>query len=149
MWEVPVITIQNGNWYRITPTYVGSTGPIPFLKYLVRDHPHVCGKYVLNSRWSTSFTGSPPRMWEVLVQFVIIKPLPGITPTYVGSTKVLRHFGKTSRDHPHVCGKYLGGLSEKLPLIGSPPRMWEVHIYAAYIYILYRITPTYVGSTNL
>ena len=65
VWEVHQQFYISSFVLGITPTCVGSTLSYSFTSSLQKDHPHVCGKYVLNSRWSTSFTGSPPRVWEV------------------------------------------------------------------------------------
>ena len=51
------------------------------------------------------------------------------------------------QDHPHVCGKYRTGWLKYNGSWGSPPRMWEVPKGDSKITKMFRITPTYVGST--
>ena len=93
------------------------------------DHPHVCGKY--------------------LKRYPSLKKSNGITPTYVGSTVVRKQDHTCLKDHPHVCGKYLGVQFDNVNYMGSPPRMWEVLLYKIHIDTILRITPTYVGSTDI
>ena len=126
MWEVLILYSFGVTIFRITPTCVGSTKEDGYTMPIVWDHPHVCGKYKYCNFYLPFVEGSPPRVWEVLIQFVIIKPLPGITPTCVGSTYLQYKANLKVKDHPHVCGKYV----EKVETIdideGSPPRVWEV-----------------------
>ena len=147
MWEVPVITIQNGNWYRITPTYVGSTRLTRPYRTISRDHPHVCGKYSQAKEVNIAIKGSPPRMWEVPRGLVLAKVAYGITPTYVGSTTYKHLNTQQAQDHPHVCGKYHKLRCQVTGNLGSPPRMWEVQKRTSSGSSFKRITPTYVGST--
>ena len=88
-------------------------------------------------------------MWEVRNRSGRLYFSRGITPTYVGSTNLRFIYPIACKDHPHVCGKYtLSLISWVLPL-GSPPRMWEVHIDLSACFFSHGITPTYVGSTVL
>ena len=47
MWEVPIKKASMELLKGITPTYVGSTFTLFIFKFNIKDHPHVCGKYVL------------------------------------------------------------------------------------------------------
>ena len=67
MWEVHAkLDIAPDDW-GITPTYVGSTFPLVVITTYNWDHPHVCGKYKADTALQQAKTGSPPRMWEVLL----------------------------------------------------------------------------------
>ena len=87
----------------------------------------MCGKYSSSSSMSNHLQGSPPRVWEVRINEYDERKTLGITPTCVGSTRVLKLGSLVPKDHPHVCGKYkLLNLLNSFSL-GSPPRVWEVH----------------------
>ena len=68
MWEVRVIYTSNAFDRGITPTYVGSTLIQLARERVMRDHPHVCGKYLHICVPYLYVLGSPPRMWEVQQQ---------------------------------------------------------------------------------
>ena len=106
VWEV--LTLLNIYWKpcRITPTCVGSTILSDISAFNLRDHPHVCGKYLFITNNKKYYLGSPPRVWEV--QEFPSRPFNrrGITPTCVGSTSFIHERISCIWDHPHVCGKY-------------------------------------------
>ena len=86
MWEVHFTRYTWRHRFRITPTYVGSTYAQLFRHIIIRDHPHVCGKYSPYQPKFKAVKGSPPRMWEVQGYWI--------------------NFHQVIQDHPHVCGKY-------------------------------------------
>ena len=147
MWEVQLFSFQGTTILGITPTYVGSTLLIYLLNYPCKDHPHVCGKYLVHLQTYQRYEGSPPRMWEVPGKDRWETLEQGITPTYVGSTFSKAMEYTITRDHPHVCGKYAEMAINDLINEGSPPRMWEVLSFQGSVFAYHRITPTYVGST--
>ena len=53
------------------------------------------------------------------------------------------------QDHPHIHGEYikLVGLTAVTP--GSPPHTWGIRLSGKLLNSLVRITPTYMGNTNL
>src|SRR4051794_5685340 len=71
---------------RITPTRVGSTGPMPTRARRCRDHPHARGEYTHADQILVSQSGSPPRAWGAPVEHGVVELLHRITPTRVGST---------------------------------------------------------------
>ena len=149
MWVVQDYSVSVTIFMRITPTYVGST--LQYTLYIlgIWDHPHVCGQY--SHQWYSRHLplGSPPRMWVVHHLFYFPENQPRITPTYVGSTRYQYTHWQENQDHPHVCGQYQMYFRKKQNMVGSPPRMWVVHVSQQYHRLKDRITPTYVGSTKL
>ena len=108
----------------ITPTCVGTTGIETVFNGIVRDHPHVCGDYLVRPSTSSRIWGSPPRVWGLHGCGQRPCDLHGITPTCVGTTASFRSTDSDIRDHPHVCGDYIvSGLTTALNQ-GSPPRVW-------------------------
>ena len=95
VWEVRGINKVKVVKKGITPTCVGSTLKRRQPLLLLEDHPHVCGKYLIDVYGMCICMGSPPRVWEVLLNFFEKVFLTGITPTCVGSTMI--HFIKVSR----------------------------------------------------
>ena len=87
----------------------------------------MCGKYAYIKYLNDEIVGSPPRVWEVLISTCVAFSFIGITPTCVGSTGILYFNVSNPEDHPHVCGKYMFNFLNIVPLLGSPPRVWEVH----------------------
>ena len=87
-------------------------------------------------------------MWVVQPLLYDYDQMHRITPTYVGSTKFIFDNHEKLRDHPHVCGQYVGRLLKGLTGLGSPPRMWVVQESPFRVVYTDRITPTYVGSTD-
>ena len=148
MWEVHKEIYLIKNTLGITPTYVGSTIWSSQVLFFFWDHPHVCGKYIKLLSTIQAKLGSPPRMWEVLKKNINVTLCSRITPTYVGSTNFTPLITPSIKDHPHVCGKYYQYNGIVVVVLGSPPRMWEVLVVEEQETRIYRITPTYVGSTK-
>ena len=112
-----------------------------------RDHPHMCGEYLVTTGIICSGRGSPPHVWGILVISHNFLLLSRITPTCVGNTKKISTTGHVSRDHPHMCGEYIlqrdVGHGEK----GSPPHVWGIRKHSPLFRSPSRITPTCVGNT--
>ena len=73
----------------------------------------------------------------------------GITPTYVGNTVREPEALSFLEDHPHLRGEHAENTSALTDAWGSPPLTWGTpggHVPYA---IMQRITPTYVGNTQL
>ena len=111
----------------ITPAYAGSITGRKNNRSYRQDHPRVCGKYHVYAPTFKVFKGSPPRMREVFNFIINIFPHVGITPAYAGSMLFVFYVTACKWDHPRVCGKYYRDPRQKVPLLGSPPRMREVY----------------------
>ena len=88
-------------------------------------------------------------MWGIRLSIAYLNGCIGITPTYVGNTRLVFREFEHDEDHPHVCGEYKTGNDTKNGTTGSPPRMWGILVVFAVRAFGYGITPTYVGNTVL
>ncbi len=129
MWGIPVSVKIRYLYTGITPTYVGNTLNRNNLVGVLEDHPHVCGEYCKALTRTSSFKGSPPRMWGILIKNFCRSWILRITPTYVGNTLFLTQNQRIVRDHPHVCGEYYITARVAISVVGSPPRMWGIHCF--------------------
>ena len=49
--------------------------------------------------------------------------------------------------HPHACGEYVSPIFIFPSFIGSPPRVWGIHVTGGRVVAPRRFTPTRVGNT--
>ena len=112
-------------------------------------HPHVCGEYPLQGLLGDTVTGSPPRVWGILVSCFLLCSQIRFTPTCVGNTSRTAILRQILAVHPHVCGEYSTGNPPHLDSIGSPPRVWGIPYSRTRSGLLPRFTPTCVGNTKL
>ena len=47
-WGIRTPLLLNRNFFRITPTYMGNTQPVPNYEIPTKDHPHIHGEYSLS-----------------------------------------------------------------------------------------------------
>ena len=52
------------------------------------DHPHIHGEYPIPPTFISSYGGSPPHTWGIPYGIVDAEEVPGITPTYMGNTRM-------------------------------------------------------------
>jgi len=126
MWGIPERDDRSGCDYRFTPTHVGNT-PLTFSGLIIAQvHPHACGEYEVRGDGRKRMAGSPPRMWGILQEGLLLRRRQRFTPTHVGNTDMLNIQAGTVSVHPHACGEYaFVGISPS-SLSGSPPRMWGI-----------------------
>ena len=110
----------------ITPACAGITPRGALMECSGRDHPRVCGNYLIIKSQTAKGAGSPPRVRELLAF-----PSPqifdrGITPACAGITLRRGKAANFTQDHPRVCGNYVhkGYVTADTP--GSPPRVREL-----------------------
>ena len=126
---------------------MGSTGIQ--LSYSTRgpNHSHVCGINHRPHKGNICILESFPRMWDQPALSNVVIVFLRIIPTYVGSTTRSCLGSHSCSNHSHVCG-INGQLSaESICGCESFPRMWDQHYIHDVIYKIFRIIPTYVGST--
>ena len=70
----------------ITPACAGKTSTVPMSKEGLRDHPRVCGKNLGALRLALVVSGSPPRVREKLLFFLMLVEALRITPACAGKT---------------------------------------------------------------
>ena len=88
------------------------------------DHPHAYGDklpfYLLNS----VAEGSSPRVWGQVIVFPPALWAVRIIPTRMGTSQMLTSITGNKGDHPHAYGDKPLVRGEKLPTLGSSPRVW-------------------------
>ncbi len=134
--------------YGITPAYAGNTGDSMRTRTAEQDHPRVCGKYSVRPQTISTERGSPPRMREILVRNERNRMATRITPAYAGNTFGVSFTIFSDWDHPRVCGKYVYNFCINIIILGSPPRMREIHSALHLQPNNTRITPAYAGNTR-
>ena len=140
----PLAALHRG----ITPAYAGKSycsrrrGSDP------QDHPRVCGEKKVWYGVEDIASGSPPRMRGKAQAEQVRRFLNGITPAYAGKS-VSRLLRKASLwDHPRVCGEKGHAGRQKLPRLGSPPRM-RGKVGGGDVFVVdVRITPAYAGKSH-
>ena len=133
---------------RITPTYVGSTKFRSNYGTERWDHPHLRGEHTSGRALLRTTKGSPPPTWGARWGQELPGQLPGITPTYVGSTECWVLYTTQGKDHPHLRGEHYEMRRDLTSLLGSPPPTWGAHSDRGNEAESFGITPTYVGSTQ-
>ena len=107
----------------ITPAYAGKRTKSSRCPPRMWDHPRVCGEKNLCILRRVEIPGSPPRMRGKAPTKTGCSCPGGITPAYAGKRREDCDMGMYDRDHPRVCGEKGHAGRQKLPRLGSPPRM--------------------------
>ena len=89
-------------------------------------HPHACGEYGVECRHLRLGVGSPPRVWGILNDDIVVNGSTRFTPTRVGNTEAGDLGAKFVAVHPHACGEYPEQRFGQTRLVGSPPRVWGI-----------------------
>ena len=193
VWGIPAASCRATSRSRFTPTRVGNTSFAHRLECARPVHPHACGEYfpanprpALRVRFTPTrvgntgksglagraASGSPPRVWGILVAIASSAAPNPVHPHACGEYALWRHPTPwRTTVHPHACGEYgsrrspCGRLVTVHPhacgeyAVGLAPRPWfiQVHPHACGEYAvsgatagpLDRFTPTRVGNTLL
>ncbi len=91
---------------RITPIYMGNTRRHEEAQRHTKDHPHIHGEYGKFQCAQRTTIGSPPYTWGIQTGLIGIAHNNGITPIYMGNTKIYQRHCFGSWDHPHIHGEY-------------------------------------------
>ena len=83
---IPASLMEKKQGARITPACAGNTSDRPESVRQQRDHPRVCGEYVLTGFLTRSKKGSPPRVRGILIWESHEEDTSGITPACAGNT---------------------------------------------------------------
>ena len=136
-------------WHaRIIPTYVGSTSFFMILSPFPSNHSHVCGINDGSAFCPNRNYESFPRMGDQPCLVLRDYSRPRIIPTYVGSTMPRKGRARTVANHSHVCGINVDGIFISNHHGESFPRMWDQRSTGSGPGPIFRIIPTYVGSTT-
>jgi len=153
---------------RFIPTHVGNMPSCPATVSRPPVHPHACGEYVIWSGFTTTPSGSSPRMWGISYSARHLPHCLRFIPTHVGN--ILSCHGSSPRAsvHPHACGEYLGEITpteqvrvhphacgeywmnHRPPIFaaGSSPRMWGISGGPGAGFLFCRFIPTHVGNMD-
>ena len=86
MWEIHDKNDEGTRHDRNTPTNVGNTFQEKNSATAGRKHPHECGKYRADATSICATWETPPRMWEIPLDFFHTPYALRNTPTNVGNT---------------------------------------------------------------
>ena len=132
----------------ITPARAGKTPALRLVNGKGGDHPRACGKDEETYTTKGGKLGSPPRVRERRLTFVLWRSYSRITPARAGKTFLLVDKSCGAKDHPRACGKDCGKSSRDLGIRGSPPRVRERLIFKSLAGTAIRITPARAGKTR-
>ena len=108
---------------RITPAYAGKRTVIFDMRYLLKDHPRLCGEKLHRFGNFRICQGSSPPMRGKASGLQSDKLISRITPAYAGKSQrrlVVVCFGQ---DHPRLCGEKPEQPTHCGTVLGSPPPM--------------------------
>ena len=91
----------------ITPAYAGKSLTNVPIRYILKDHPRLCGEKSPRSAGRTSQAGSPPPMRGKDGFRVPAADRSRITPAYAGKSPLQKPHCCWYRDHPRLCGEKL------------------------------------------
>ena len=111
---------------RITPAYAGKSRFEFFNKFIIWDHPRLCGEKKNISLEMIVILGSPP-------------PMRGKGTSGMGRPR-------QAQDHPRLCGEKSDRSATCFFKSGSPPPMRGKGFRCKPLCHLYRITPAYAGK---
>ena len=108
----------------------------------------MCGEYLKLILEPQTGRGSPPRVrgihdadWSTVRDF-------RITPACAGNTFFESAIGGFYKDHPRVCGEYVGRAGSHNSSKGSPPRVRGILVDTIEDLDMTRITPACAGNTR-
>ena len=113
---------------RITPAYAGKSRFEFFNKFIIWDHPRLCGEKKNISLEMIVILGSPP-------------PMRGKGTSGMGRPR-------QAQDHPRLCGEKSDRSATCFFKSGSPPPMRGKGFRCKPLCHLYRITPAYAGKSK-
>ena len=87
-------------------------------------------------------------MWGRFICFHLFSPLPGYTPTHVGTISFAYLLDILGQVHPHTCGDDSTILLQDLYGMGTPPHMWGRLLYSTIYLMIIGYTPTHVGTID-
>ena len=144
--------LEGGNVFKdewgITSTYVENTRSCRLCQLNHWDHLHIRGEYPTDIFCVHQVIGSPPHTWRIRNQFFLQHWLLGITSTYVENTFSICCLLARLRDHLHIRGEYFGVVQLVHITKGSPPHTWRILNSSCKVFIVFRITSTYVENTK-
>ena len=108
---------------RIIPAHAGQTGRFHPHERRRPDHPRACGANKSVRGVSGVRIGSSPRMRGKHHADTTHGVEPRIIPAHAGQTTAFSAAPTPATDHPRACGANMNRMHQKIPYIGSSPRM--------------------------
>ncbi len=108
---------------RITPACAGNRYTLIKKRFLIWDHPRVCGEQRRFARIKIYGIGSPPRVRGTEKRVRKGEQKWRITPACAGNSLSVMLPPPALGDHPRVCGEQFGRKSWMSSAYGSPPRV--------------------------
>ncbi len=133
---------------RFTPTCVGTANHWQSSSLRAAVHPHVRGDGSVGHAGYRCPVGSPPRAWGRRLKHGGVFAVGRFTPTCVGTASAPSHRAPDSSVHPHVRGDGCYWLATITIILGSPPRAWGRPPPRPSVPMLFRFTPTCVGTAR-
>ena len=132
---------------RITPAYAGKSRFEFFNKFIIWDHPRLCGEKKNISLEMIVILGSPPPMRGKVRQIRHLLFQIRITPAYAGKSLFRRMGHNQRRDHPRLCGEKMVFCAGVGCWWGSPPPMRGKVLPMPASVRRTGITPAYAGKS--
>ncbi len=133
---------------RFTPTRVGTTSSGKPRTPGEPVHPHARGDNWAIPSTVANESGSPPRAWGQRRTQHLCRGPSWFTPTRVGTTLSPLALLAASTVHPHARGDNQVYQSQRVGVLGSPPRAWGQHPHPPPRPPPPRFTPTRVGTRH-
>ncbi len=128
LWGMQARVNRRQDFGRFTPTPVGNAAFALTGAGVLTVHPHACGECARLMRICEGLNGSPPRLWGMHREGGVAAGHGRFTPTPVGNAENLHFVNRPSPVHPHACGECGRITNVGIEAIGSPPRLWGMHL---------------------
>ena len=119
----PGAVVSINPFTRITPACAGKTALRSHRRFLLGDHPRVCGENRGAAALSIRARGSPPRVRGKRKRYAHRILSSRITPACAGKTYADELTILIREDHPRVCGENAHRSRAESWCAGSPPRV--------------------------
>ena len=140
--------VEHASYSGIIPAYAGNTYFALFCFWVCRDHPRVCGEHRSTRTIRCVPWGSSPRMRGTPSAVRGFRAPLWIIPAYAGNTILSHAVGRSTWDHPRVCGEHRSTLMVSWSAWGSSPRMRGTPVFIHSWIFMLGIIPAYAGNTK-
>ena len=131
----------------IIPACAGSTSVCFLGKFLVGDHPRMCGEHFNCEEVALMRVGSSPHVRGARGLLLPRGIVLGIIPACAGSTSYLAAIFHLPRDHPRMCGEHRNIIACICVSLGSSPHVRGAQKHCRHRRGVPGIIPACAGST--
>ena len=132
----------------IIPACAGSTSVCFLGKFLVGDHPRMCGEHISTVGCHDVKAGSSPHVRGARGLLLPRGIVLGIIPACAGSTSYLAAIFHLPRDHPRMCGEHRNIIACICVSLGSSPHVRGAQKHCRHRRGVPGIIPACAGSTQ-